>query len=91
MEKPHKILKKNEFIKFYLSEIDKQSMCNFCKYNSDNYTNMSKTLARLNRANKCSGCIHLYQNKITHKETIEKKRKLFNNFKPLYGWENITD
>lgn len=90
MEKPHKKLKKNEFIKFYLSEIDKRYMCDFCKYNAENYTNMSKTLARLNRTNKCIGCIHLPQN-ISHKEKIEKKRTLLNNFKPLYGWENINE
>lgn len=90
MQKPHKRFKKNEFIKYYLSEIDKRGMCDFCKYNSDNYINMSETLTRLNRTNKCIGCIYLPQN-IINKEQIKKKRTLFNNFKPLYGWENITE
>jgi len=62
MNKPHKKIKKNEFIKYFLSEIDKHSMCDFCKYNSDNYTNMNETLTKINRVNKCIGCIHFSQN-----------------------------
>lgn len=81
-----KIYSENEFIKYYISEFNSQSACEFCKYNSKNYKDMNKTIAKINRTNKCVSCIHSYANKAIEKFS---SRKLFNNFKPLYGWENI--
>lgn len=82
-----KIYNEKEFIKFYLSEFNSKHACNFCKYNATNYKDMDETIAKINRANKCMGCIHLPSNMALEK--MRGKRKLFNNFKPLYGWENI--
>lgn len=81
-----KIYSELEFLKSYISYFNSSSACSFCKYNPANYKDMNNTIAKINRANKCANCTSFPFN-ISFKG--KQERKLFDNFKPLYGWENI--
>ena len=84
MNIPKKKYNEQQFIKYFLLNMNKGFKCDFCKYHMGNYepSSTGKTAALFFIKSKCNVCIHYFGG---HQN--EKKPWIRDQFKPLYEWQ----